>query len=262
MLQRAVTICLIGSAALFAQKPSREILELQRDVARLQELITGLQQTLEQRVAGVGTQTEAMTASVEKLNATVASVQASIQEQNRNLVPQVAAQGSRVEQVATTLSTMQQALADLTGAVNRLQTQMVDLGNVVKVISTPAPKPPSAEELLKSADADRLGGKYELAAQGYADFLKSYADSPQADMAQFQLGVAHFQLKDMESAARDFDAVAQKYPKSARVAEALFYKAKSLQALDRASDAAAACTELRRRFPRSEFAKLCAAPRQ
>lgn len=262
MLQRVLTIVLVASPALLAQKPSREILELQRDVAHLQEVITGLQQALEQRVAGVGTQVQVMTASVDKLNAAVASVQAALQEQDKKLVPLVAAQGSRIDQVATTLSTMQQAFSDLTAAVNRLQTQVVDLGNVVKVISTPAPKPPSAEELLKTAEADRLGGKYELAAQGYADFLKSYADSPQADTAQFQLGMAHYQMKDMESAVKDFEAVAQKYPKSARAPEALFYRARSLQALDRASDAAAACAELRRKFPRSEFAKQCAAPRQ
>jgi TolA-binding protein len=248
-----------------ADKPSREIQELQRDVAQLQEEVRNLKQALEQRLQAATTQMQTMTTSMDQLNANVGSVHKGLeqvaQEQDRKLVPMVAAQGSRVDQVAASLSTMQQAFGDLTTSINRLQTQLVDLGNAVKVIATPAPKPPSAEELLKSADADRLGGKYELAAQGYADFLKSYGDSPQADLALFQLGISHYQLKDMEAAVNDFDALAQKYAKSSRVPEALFYKSKSLQSLGRASDATAACQELRRRFPRNDFARQCAPAR-
>ena len=265
MLQRVVTIGLIVSAALLGQKPSREIQELQRDVAQLQEEIRTLKAALEQRIGAATTQMETMTKSMTELNGAVGGVRKSLdqlaQDQDRKLVPLVAAQGSRVDQVSQSLSTMQQAFGDLTGAINRLQTQVVDLGNAVRVISTPAPKLPSAEELLKAADADRLGGKYELAAQGYSDFLKAYADSSQADLAQFQLGMMRYQLKDMESAANEFDAVVKKHPKSSKLPDALFYKAKSLEAAHKKTEAAAACTELRRRFPRNDFARQCAAPR-
>ena len=259
-MHRVLAIGLIASTALLAQKPSREIQELQRDVAQLSEEVRGLKQALDQRVGAVSTQMEAMTKSLGQLNDSMAAVRKSVEEQDRKLTPQIAAQGSRIDQMATNFSTVQQALADLTSGINRLQTQIVDLGNVVKVISTPAPKPPSAEELLKTADADRLGGKYELAAQGYSDFLKTYADAPEADIAQFQLGAVHFQMKNMESAARDFDSVVRNYPKSQRVPESLFYKSRALEGLGRKSESAAACAELRRRFPKNEFARQCGAP--
>ena len=73
--------------------------------------------------------------------------------------------------------------------------------------------------------------------------------------------MVHAQLKDMEAAAKDFDAVVKSYPKSARLPEALFYKSKALEALGRKTESAAACEELRRRFPRNDFARQCAAPR-
>lgn len=265
MLSRVLAIGLIAGAALLAQKPTREMQELQRDVAQLQEDVRLLKAALEERVGAATTKMETMTKSLAELNDSVGGVRKGLdqlaQDQSGKLIPLVAAQGSRVEQVSQSLSTMQQAFSDLTSAISRLQTQLADLGNVVKVIATPAPKPPSAEESLKSADADRLGGKYELAAQGYADFLKTYADSPQADVAQFQLGMMHYQMKDLESAANDFDAVAKNHPKSSKVPDALFYKAKSYEGLQKKSEAAAACQELRRRFPRSDFARQCAAPR-
>jgi TolA-binding protein len=262
MPHRFFMLSLLASAVLYAQKPTREIQELQRDVAQLQDEVRQLKQALEQRIAASATQVEAMAKAFEPIRTGVASLQTAVADQQTKIVPIIAAQGSKVDQVNSSLATMQQAFADLTASVNRLQTQLTDLGNAVKVITTPAPRPPSAEELLKSADADRLGGKYELAAQGYADYLRTYADSPQADIAQFQLGMAHYQMKELESALNDFDAVARNHPKSSKVPDALFYKAKALQALDRASDATAACSELRRKFPRNEFVAQCAAPRR
>jgi TolA-binding protein len=265
MLSRVLINGLIACVALLAQKPSREIQELQRDVAQVQEELRLLKAALEERVGAATTKMDTMTKSLAELNDSVAGVRKGVeqlaQDQERKLIPMVAAQGSRVDQVSQSLSTMQQAFGDLTSAISRLQTQLTDLGNVVKVITTPVPKPPSAEELLKSADADRLGGKYELAAQGYTDFLKTYADSPQADVAQFQLGMMHYQMKDLESAANDFDAVVKNHPKSSKLPDALFYKAKSFEGLQRKTEAAAACQELRRRFPRNDFARQCAAPR-
>ena len=54
----------------------------------------------------------------------------------------------------------------------------------------------------------------------------------------------------------------QNYPKSRKLAEALFYKAKTLQALNRPAESRAACQELRRKFPTNDFAKQCAVARQ
>jgi TolA-binding protein len=263
MLHRVLAFVLIAPAALVAaDKPNPQIQELQRDVAQLQDEVRQLKQALEQKIGANAAQIEAMTKSFADVHTTLTSIQKIVDDRTRELSPMLASQGTKVDSVNAALATMQQAFGDLTASVNRMQTQMTDLGNAVKVIATPAPKPPSADELLKSADADRLGGKYELAAQEYADFLKTYADSPMADVAQFQLGMVHYQAKDMESAVRDFDAVSQKYPKSSKFADALFYKAKALQAMDRASEAAATCTELRRKFPRSEFVAQCAVPRR
>src|SRR4051794_23873661 len=90
-----------------ADKPNREIQELQRDVAQLQEMIKALQGGLEQRVSAATTQMQSMTQSLEQLNSTVAGVQKLVQEQDRKVPPLIASQGSRVEQLAGSLSTIQ-----------------------------------------------------------------------------------------------------------------------------------------------------------
>jgi TolA-binding protein len=92
--------------------------------------------------------------------------------------------------------------------------------------------------------------------------VKQYGDTPMADVAQFQVGVLHYVLKDPEAAVRDFQALAEKYPRSKKLPEALYYMARSYEALGRPADARAACVELRRRFATNEFAKQCPVARQ
>jgi len=198
-----------------------------------------------------------------QINANSAALQKSIaqvsQDLDRKVVPAIAQQGTRLDQFASTLSTLQQAGADLTAAVNHLQTQVVDVENAVNVISSPAaapPKPPAAD-LLHAAQSDRLGNKNELAVQGYTDFLAAYPDAPEADTAQFELGLTHRAMKDHEAAVRDFDALLSKYAESKKVPEALYLKSKSLQALNHPAAARAACADLRKKFPASEFVRQC-----
>jgi len=263
-----VVVVSIAAALPAADKPNRDIQELQRDVAQLQELIKGLQQGLDQRFSALGGQIQGMAESVEKVNGTVASLQKGLdqiaQDQKSGVVPAVAAQGSRVEQMSGTVNTMQQALADLTTAINKLQTQIVDVNNAVKLMQpqVAAPgteKPPiGAADLINNAEGDRLGGKVELALQEYAQYLQWYADTPMAHVAQFQIGMVHYGTKDYEGAVKDFDTLQQKYPDSTKVPDALLYKRKSLQALKRTAEAAAVCQELRKNYAGSDAAKQCA----
>src|SRR5262249_13463633 len=134
---RTILLFVAMAAALSAaDKPSREIQELQRDLAQLQETIKVLQQSLEQRFTALDGQIQGMAQAAEKVNTTVASLQKGLdqiaQDQKSNVVPVVTAQGGRVEQMSATVNTMQQGLADLTAAINKLQTQIVDVGNTVK----------------------------------------------------------------------------------------------------------------------------------
>jgi TolA-binding protein len=268
---RRVSVFLLISAAILPAADNRDIQELQRDVAQLQEMIKNLQQAFDQRLTAMAGQIQGVAGSVDKVDASVATLQKGLEQiahdQDAKIVPLVAAQGSRVDQAAGTLNTVQQALADLTSAVNKLQAQVLDVSNAVKVMSAPAAPPPGGEkpaaaDLLNNAAGDASGGKPDLALRGYSDYLKFYGDTPMAHEAQFQIGMLHYGLKDFETAVNDFDALAQKYPDSAKMPEALFYKHKSLQALGRGSEAAKACQELRRRFPGNELAKQCVTARR
>lgn len=265
MIQRFSLCILIAAAAAFGAD-NRDIQELQRDVAQLQEQIKNLQSGLDQRFAAVTTQMQGVEQSVEKVNGSVGTLQKNL-DQVTQLRPDLAAQGARLDQATSLLNTVQQAVADLTAAVNKLQAQTLDVSNALKVLSTPAVAPPGetkvpAAELMNNAEGDRLGGKLDLALKEYADYLKWYGDTPMAHVAQFEIGMLHYSLKQYDDAVSEFDGLTDKYPESTKVPEALFYKRKSLQALGRNADAAAACQELRKRFPTNDLARQCVSARR
>jgi TolA-binding protein len=255
----------IAGASAAADKPNldNQIKELQRDVAQLQEMVKTQQASLEQRLAALTAQLQGVEASVEKVNASVATIAKAISQ----VGPVLEAQGGRIERAGEALSTLQQAVADLTAADNRMQTQMVDVNNAVKALAaTPVAPPgsdkPSAADLINNAQGDQSGGKWQLALAEYGDYLKYYGDTPMANVAQFQIGVLHYQLKEYDAAVEAFDILVQKYPESTKAADALLLKRKSLQAQGKSAEAAEACRELRQRFANSEQAKQCVAPRR
>jgi TolA-binding protein len=263
MYRRLYVLLIAVIPAVFAaDKPNREILELQRQVAQFEETVRNLQRSLEERMSTLGGQVQGAAEAARQAGTAVGTVQRGVeraaqaaQEQSRNLTTQVAGLGSRLEQVSNSVTTMQQAISDLTSVMTKLQSQIADLTQEIranaKPVTAPAPERPSmpATELLAAAERDRIGGKFELAVQEYTEFLKWYSDSPQAGEAHFYLGWIHYSMRDYEAALAAF----RNYKDKPKMADALDYQAKCLTALGRPAEAAEV---------RKELAKLRPAPRR
>jgi TolA-binding protein len=267
MLRRLSVLILVAAAPLWAQKPNRDIQELQRDVAQLQDLVKALQSTVNEKLSALQVQVQGSSEAASQANSAVAAMQRSLEQmlrdQQNKLVPQMVAMSAHMDGVSNGLGTMQQAVADLAGLMAKLQTQIGDLNNAVKVMQAPPAQPPvtaekppmSASDLFAGADQDRRSGKLDLALQGFAAYLKWYADTPLASDAQYYVGSIHQSQNDLESAVKDFDLVVTNYPDAKKVPDALFYKGKALMLLGRTGEATDSFKELRKRFPTSDLAK-------
>ena len=100
-----------------ADKPNRDILELQREVAQLGTVLDNLQKAFDARFTSLAAQIQTIGESAAGLQKGLAQIS---QDQDRKIVPLVAEQGTRLEQANGALTTMQQAVGDLTTAINRL----------------------------------------------------------------------------------------------------------------------------------------------
>jgi TolA-binding protein len=266
MIRRLCVLVLIASPA-FAFAASKEIQELQRDVAILQDLVKQLQQSQDKQLAALGALVQQSLDAANRADKAVAVIQSSFQTSGNQLktdvVGPVVGLSTRMDQVTSSVSTLQQAVSDLTSSLNRIQAQLTDIGNAIKVLQTPpAPPPPgqttaagggapapdgassvppvNATDLYNSARADHQSGKLDFALQEYGQYLKYFGNTNYAPYAQFYIGSIHYSQKNYDAAAADFDTLLEKYPDTPTIsAQAHEYKGKSLVALGKRTAAIA-----------------------
>ena len=251
-----------------ADKPNPEILALQRDMAILQEMMKTFQASVAERFTALQAQVQTSIDAAKQATTAASGIQRALEQNLREeskLAAPVAGLGTRMDAVSGDVRTMQQGVSELVSVINKLQTQISDLNNAVRVLQAPttppaAAPPATATDLFTSAEGDRLQGKLDLALQEYAEFLKWYPDDAQAYSAQYQIAQIHYAQKEYDPAVKEFDVLIQKYPDNAKMPEALYYKGMSLRGLGRANEAADSFGELRKRFPNHTLAKQAANP--
>src|SRR5581483_4262795 len=129
----------------------------------------------------------------------------------------------------------------------RMQSTMDEIDKQVKVLSIPKVEPPppqpgdasavagnpqpssnrptmGATPLYEQARSDYQNARYDLAVQGFTDFLRWYPENTLAPNAQFYIGMVHYTTRNYEQAASDFDAVLEHYNENPKTGDAMLYK--------------------------------------
>lgn len=270
-----VSLLLLLPAAGFGA--SREIQELQRDLGLLQQAVQQMQRSQDEKLAAL---TELVRQSLDasnRANTAVAVIEShlrqNLRDQEKNVVGPVVGVSTKIDQMASEFRGLQQSMSDLTTTMNKLQAQITDLANAVKVMQTPPPPPPSgsspqaaggappmpATDLYNNAMRDRSGGKVELAVQGFTDYLKYYGNTELAPNAQYYIADIHYSQGDLETALKEFDTVLEKYEDNNKTADALYMKGMTLVKMGRRTDGATEFKELIKRFPNNDLAKKACA---
>jgi len=123
--------------------------------------------------------------------------------------------------------------------------------------TTDAPPPVSDPmQLYQAAYLDYTKGNYDLALDGFREYLKDFPDAEFAGNAQYWIGEALYSQNKYEDAVTEFDKVVTGFPDSPKAPGALLKKAYCLEALGMDSDAKAALDALAKKYPSSEAAKL------
>ena len=274
MKSRSLLVCLLLAVPALAPGASKEIMELQRDVALLQQQIKDLQRSQDEKFATLLERVQQSVEAANKANTSVAVIASTIEKNLRDQTDKVATPvvglSTRVNEMGGDLRTLSQAVSDLTALLNRMQAQLTDINNAIKVIQQPPVAPPaqpgqaaaasssdvppmSAETMYNAARQDYVGGKYDLASQEFADYLKYYGTTSFAPNAQFYIAMIHFVQAKYETAVMEFDMVLEKYPDNNKTADALLYKGRSLVKMPgHKTEGADEFMEVIRRFPKSD----------
>ena len=267
----------LAPAALFGA--NKEMQALQRDVFLLQEDVRGLQKSLNEKMAEIRTLVEQTLASSNRSGTSVAVLESGIRdrmaEQQKSLAAPVMSMGAKIDQMSTDFGALRESISDLTERMNKMQTQIVDLTNTVKVLSAPPAPPPtvgesanapgaaapgtpppgmSAKGLYDSAMKDRGAGNFDLALQGFEEYLRYYGNTDLAPNAQFYIGQIHYDRNQFEPAVKAFDAVLEKFPSNNKTADATYMKGMALLKSGRRNDAGREFLNVITNFPNAEVA--------
>ena len=277
MKSRSFLVCLLLAVPTVAAGASKEIQELQRDVALLQQQIKDLQRSQDEKFAAVIELARQSIEAANRANTGVAVISSildkNLREQTEKIATPVVGLSTRLNEMGGELRTLGQAVGDLTALMNRLQAQLTDINNAIKVLQAPPAPPPTqtgqpgqpgqpaasdvppmpAEAMYNAARQDYVSGKYDLAVQEFADYLKYYGNTGYAPNAQFYIAMVHFVQNNYEAAVKEFDLVLEKYPDNNKTADALLYKGRALVKMPgHKTEGSNEFREVIRRFPKSD----------
>ena len=186
---RLLPAAALAAALLLLPPPARgvakEIVQLQRDVALLQQQVRDLQTSVDKNNAVLKTLVEQSLDAVNRMETTVGDLEKSVRE----------AQGTtntRVDALATQVQSLRDAVDEMSARLGRMAQQLSETQSVLQSVdarlappapptpegtgtapgATPAPQPPpSAKALYDNALRDFTSGKYDLAWQQFSDFF-------------------------------------------------------------------------------------------
>ena len=122
--------------------------------------------------------------------------------------------------------------------------------------AAPASLGDSPQKMFNAAQADYMGGQYDLAVIGFQEFIKQYPRSDLADDAQVATCAAYALDKKPQEAANACDLAIRTYPNSDKLAEAYYRKGLALSDLRNVNGARDAWEYVVKNFPQSDMAEL------
>ena len=228
------TLRLLALAAVFTaagcvstedfQRAQDQISELQEELANVRRTSAG-----KEEVQGVNVRIAEQTETLLRSNATLVAKVAELEERMQGSQGTNEQTIHRLDQLAQQLTQNQRELENLRAAVTSMQQQTsaatpgtgVPSSGEMTVPATPAGDP---METYQAAYRDYQRGNFDLAIEGFRDFLAGSAQSDLADNAAYWIGESLFSQKKYRDAIEQFDSVVNNYPKSDKVPGSLLKK--------------------------------------
>lgn len=116
--------------------------------------------------------------------------------------------------------------------------------------------PSTPQSLYNTAYADYLRGDYDLAINGFQEFLRLFADSDLADNAQYWIGECYYSQGKFMQAVKEFDKVIINFPQADKLPAAHLKKALSYFELNQIGQAVIQLQQLIKEFPTSNEARI------
>lgn len=271
-LMRVAVLALTCSGFCFSA--SKEMIELQRDVALLQDKVDKMQNDLDTKLGELSAMLQGMSQSTAQANT---QLQQALDNGIGKQLQPVAGLATQVNGVSDDVRSLKDALVDLNARLERMDAKITDVKNQIQILQSPPPAPGatgagassgapgqtqsgpppgmSLEKTYGDARKDMQTGNTDLAVQEFQEVLQYYPQSELAANAQFYLGQIAYNKGDYQGAIQSFDAVLERYPQNPKTADAHLMKAMALQKSGQRTRAVQEYRSLIQQFPRTDDAR-------
>lgn len=255
-------VCLfVVAAGLIASTPAlavnRELVELQTQVQQLQDQITNLKQSLDERMGVIKNLMDQNTDSINKVTGAITNIQVNLQKQQSDT-------NNHVDQLSGQLQALNDSLDELKARLGKVTKQLEDMQSTQQSLAAQASQQVQAQQTQLSVQApdvlynnalrDYNGGNTDLARQEFGDYIKNYPNTDLAGNAYFYLAELDYHAANYPQAIRGYDQVLQTFPDGTKAASAELKKGFALLETGQKDAGITALRHVVQRYPRTNEA--------
>ncbi|MGO9126660.1 MAG: tol-pal system protein YbgF [Terriglobales bacterium] len=252
-----VLLLVLSLGVLPAFAVSKEMIQLQTQVQALQEQMTQMQQSFNERMGVMKSLMDQNTDSMNKVTAAIIALQGSLDKlqtdnsgKTEQLSGQIQALNDSVDELKARLAKLSKQLDDIQAAQqNQAAAQAAQQAQQQALAQAPPP-----DVLYNNALRDYNAGKNDLASQEFSDYIKFYPSTDLAGNAYFYLAEINYKQGNFQGAVKNYDQVLQNFPTGNKVASADLKKGLALIELGQKEDGIAELKHVVQRYPRSNEA--------
>src|SRR5271170_2150453 len=236
---------------------SKEMVQLQTQVQALQDQMTQMQQSFDERMGVMKNLMDQNTDSMNKVTTAITALQGSLEKlQNENgakvdqLSGQIQALNDSLDELKARLAKVSKQLEDVQAAQqNQAAAQAAQQAQQQALAQAPPP-----DVLYNNALRDYNAGKNDLATQEFSDYIRFYPTTDLAGNAYFYLAEIGFKQGNYQAAAKNYDQVLQNFPTGNKAPSSDLKKGLALIELGQKDDGIAELRHVIQRYPRTNEA--------
>jgi tol-pal system protein YbgF len=236
---------------------SKEIIELQTEVGQLQQQMTQMKQSFDERMGVMKNLLEQNTDAANKVTAAITELQASVNKQQQDRGGQVDQISGQIQALNDTMDELKVRLAKLSKQFEDMQTAQQSMAAQQAQAQQQAQaiaQAPPPDVLYNNALRDYNGGNNDVSVQEFNDYIKFYPNTDMAGNAYFYLAEIQFKAGDYPKAIANYDLVLQNFPSGNKAAAAQLRKGFALLELGKEEEGTQELKHVIQRYPRTNEA--------
>ncbi|HEY6339118.1 MAG TPA: tetratricopeptide repeat protein [Candidatus Sulfotelmatobacter sp.] len=251
-------VAVLWLAAAPAWGVNKEMVQLQTQVEQLQQQMTAMQRSFDERMGVMKNLVEQDTDAINKAAAAINALQGTLQT---NLQKQQGDSSAKLDQLSGQIQSLNDTMDELKVRLAKVSKQLEDMQSAQQNAAATQTQlqaqqqaqaaAPPPDVLYNNGLRDYNANNNDLATQEFSDYIKFYPNTDLAGNAYFYLAEIQYRQGNYQQAVQSYDQVLQNFPSGNKAASSQLKKGFALIELGKKDDGVTELRHLLQRYPHS-----------